>query len=145
MLHMNPTRGDKRMNPRPLSILYGLPSRLNIPLITPRQPTNYGHIPTLSIDSIAHLFGYRPHRLEVFLGRRWEPGFNDVDSKFGQLTRDVELLLRGEGGAGGLLAVAESGVEHAHVVRVGDSVRDVFGAGGGDAGIERGRRLLEGA
>ena len=56
----------------------------------------------------------------------------------------------GESGAGGLLAIAEGGVEDADVVGVGDTVGDVFGAGapfvefgygrvhGGDCGCKRG-------
>lgn len=124
---MDPTGGDKRMNTGPFRVLDGLPSSFYVPLIASRQPTDHWHIPVF-IDAISHLFCDSLDRLEVVLGSCREPGFYYVDSELDELAGDVKLLLGREGGARGLLAVTESGVEDANVVGVGNVARDVLWA-----------------
>lgn len=46
------------------------------------------------------------------------------------MTGDDELLVAGHGGAGGLLAVTEGGIEDADIVGVGDVIGDVLGPRG---------------
>lgn len=82
-------------------------------------------------DGIPDLAGDRPDRFKVIAGGGGEAGLDDVDAKAGELAGDVELLLGGHGGAGGLLAVAEGGVKDADIGGIGDPVGDVFGPRGG--------------
>ena len=124
---MNLTRRNKSMNPRPLRILHCIPRRANIVSITPRQPANHRHMPIL-IYRIAHLFRDNLHRVKIIFRRRGKPSLDNIDAELRQLAGNVELLLAGHGGAGGLLAVSEGGVEDANVVGVIDAVGDVFGA-----------------
>lgn len=127
---MNRTGCNESMNPRPFCILHGLPCRLNILLIAPRQPTNHRHV-TVLVNEVPNFFGDHLHGLEVVFRRRREPGLDYVHAELGQLSSNVELLFGGEGGAGGLLAVAEGGVEDADIVGVGDAIGDILGTASG--------------
>ena len=127
ILQVNITRGDERMDPRPFGVSHSLPSRLDIFLVTPRETADDGDV-TVLVDRVSDGFGNGLDRLEVVFGRGGEPGLDDVDAELRELARDVELLLGGERGAGGLLAVAEGGVEDADVVGVGNAVGDVVRA-----------------
>ncbi|CAL5347861.1 unnamed protein product [Camellia sinensis] len=131
-LHVNFARSDKSMNPRPLGVLHSLPSRIDIPLITPHETTNHRHIPIL-IHRITNLLSNDFDGLEVVFGGGRKAGLDDVDTELGELAGDVELLFAGHVGAGGLLAVAEGGVEDADVAGVGDAVGDVVWASDGGA------------
>lgn len=72
---------------------------------------------------------------EVVVRCRGEAWLNDVDAEAGELARDAELLLRGHGGARGLLSVAESGVEDADVGGVGNVVGVVLRAAAWRGGV----------
>ena len=65
--------------------------------------------------SAATLTGHRAadrlHRLEVARRRDREAGLHDVHAELGELVRHPELLGHGHAAAGGLLAVAQRGVE----------------------------------
>ena len=136
---MNITRGDERVDPRPFGVSHSLPSRLDISLVAPRETADDGDV-TVLVDGVSDGFGNGLDRLEVVFGRGGEPGLDDVHAELRELARDVELLLGGEGGAGGLLAVAERGVEDADVVAVGNAVGDVVRAAAAEGvGRERGR------
>ncbi len=115
------------MNPRPLGVLNSLPSPPNILLIASRETANDRNV-TITINSIPNLLSNGLDSLEIVVGGGGESSLDDVDAKPSELASNVELLLGGEGGTGGLLPVAESGVEYADVGRVGDAVRDVIGA-----------------
>lgn len=82
---------------------------------------------------ISDLKGDQFHGVEVGVGGGRETGLNYVDAEASKLAGYVELLFGGHGGAGGLLAVAEGGVEYADVLRVWDLVGDVVRAGNGAA------------
>lgn len=124
---MNGTRGYESVNPRPLSIFHGVPSGLNVLLVAPREAADDGDIAAV-VDSVSDLFGDDLDGLEVVLGGGGEAGFDDVDAELGELASDVKLLLGGHGGARGLFAVAEGGVEDADIGRVGNVVGDVLRA-----------------
>lgn len=133
---MNLTGGNENMHPRTLGLLHSLPRGVNVPGIAPRETAYDGDVPFL-VDAVSDLSGDRLHGLEVRLAGCRKPGLDDVDAELGELARDVQLLLAGHGGAGGLLAVSEGGVEDADVVGVGDAVGDVirtaaYGGGGGE-------------
>jgi hypothetical protein len=55
---------------------------------------------------------HHPHRLEVAPGGYWKTGLDDVDTELVELPGDGDLLLRGQGDAGGLLTIPEGGVEY---------------------------------
>ncbi|ONK72448.1 uncharacterized protein A4U43_C04F19540 [Asparagus officinalis] len=64
-------------------------------------------------------------RAPVGLHERADTLGDDVDAEVEEGAGDGELLVGGHGGARGLLAVAESGVEDSDVEWVGDEVRGV--------------------
>ena len=63
------------------------------------------------------------HAVEIAFGGDGEAGFDDVDAHLVEDLGDLELLLEGHGGAGALLAVAQSGVEDHHAVLVSVGLR----------------------
>jgi hypothetical protein len=70
--------------------------------VAPRQGRDHGP---------AHFGGDLPHAAVVALGGRGEPRLDDVHAERVELPGESELLLGGETVAGGLLAVAQGGVE----------------------------------
>ncbi len=68
---------------------------------------------TLHRDLAAH----RLHRLEVARRRDREPRLHDVHAQLGELVGHAQLLGHGHAAAGGLLAVAQGGVEDVDSVR----------------------------
>ena len=51
------------------------------------------------------------HAAQVAIGRDGETGFDDIDAESGEPVGEAQLLLVVHGAAGGLLAVAQGGVE----------------------------------
>ena len=90
------------MDPSALRAAQGLAGEIDVVLVTAGERRDHG--PT-------DLGGDLPHAAELILGRCREAGLDDVDSQGIELTRQLELLLRRQAVAGGLLAVAESSVE----------------------------------
>lgn len=131
---MDPTGGDEGMYPRPLGVADGFPSGPDVLLVAPGEAANDGHVAIVGVEGVTDLEGDDLDGLEVVLGGGGEAGLDDVDAELGELAGDVELLLGGHGGAGGLLAVAEGGVEDADVPGVGDAAGDVGRAAGGRRG-----------
>ncbi|CAL5328773.1 unnamed protein product [Camellia sinensis] len=131
---MNFTSSNKSMNPGPLGELDSLPSSINIILTASSKATNDRH-KTILINRITDRLRNDSDGLKIVVGGGGEAGHDDVDAELGELAGDVELLLAGHGGAGGLFAVAEGGVEDADVVGVRDAIGDVgrprSGTGGG--------------
>jgi len=140
---VNGTGGNEGMNPGPLGVLHCIPRRPNIILIAPGEAADDGDVPFL-IDGVTDVLGDGFDGLEVVLGGGWEAGLDNVNAELGELPGDVDLLLGGQGGARGLLAVAESGVEDADVVGVRDAVGDVIWAapGGRLCGCWRRRQVI---
>ena len=64
----------------------------------------------------AHRLGHGAGGLEVALAGDGEPGLDDVDPEAGELLGDLHLLADVEADPGGLLAVAEGGVEDDHLL-----------------------------
>lgn len=120
---MDLTGSNEGVDPGLLGMLYSLPGLVYVSLIAPGEAAYDGHVIALPT---ADLLGNQSNSLEVCLGGSGKSGLNDVDAEPGELAGYGELLLGGHGGPGGLLAVAESGVENANIVGIGDSVRDVF-------------------
>ena len=115
------------MDPGPLGVFHGIPRRPNIVLIAPGEAADDGNVPVL-IDGVTDFLGDGSDGLEVVLGGGGEASFDNVDAELGELPGNVDLLLGRQGGARGLLAVAESGVEDANVVGVRDAIWDVIWA-----------------
>lgn len=124
-VHVDLTGGNEGVDPGLLRMLYSLPSLVYVSLIASGEAAYDGHVIALPT---ADLLRNQSDSLQVCLGGSGKSGLNDVDAKPGELAGYGELLLGGHGGSRGLLAVAESGVENAHIVRIGDPVRDVFRA-----------------
>ena len=75
-----------------------------------RQPADHGVLGAL---------GDLVHGREIALGGDRKAGLDDVDAHLVEQLGDFELLLVGHGGAGGLLAVAQGGVEDDDAVLLG--------------------------
>jgi len=119
--------GDEGVNPRAARVPDGLPRGVDVLLIAPREAADDGHVAVLPDGRVPDLDGDGAHGVEVVGGGGREAGLDDVDAEAGELAGHDELLGAGHGGAGGLLAVAERGVEDADVVGVVDAVGDVLG------------------
>ena len=125
VVHVNLGRGDEGVDARPDGILDGIPRHGYVPLVGAGQAADYGHVPIV-VHLVADRVGNLPDGVEVVGTGDGEAGLDDVDAQLGEVAGDLELLGRGQGGAGGLLAVAEGRVEDADVVGVGDAAGDVF-------------------
>ena len=91
----------------------------------------------IGIDSIANLLGNGLHGLKIVVGDGGEAGLDYVDIELGELPCQVFpwRLERRQG----LLAIVESGVKDANVVRVRDAIGVVIGAvAGGRCGCGSG-------
>lgn len=121
---MNGAGGDERVNSRPLGVLHSLPCGSNVVLVAAGEAADDGNVAVVT-DGVSDFLRDHFNGFEVVLGRRREPSLDDVDAELGELARHVELLLGRHGGAGRLLAVAESGVENADIGRVRNAVGDV--------------------
>lgn len=118
------------MNSRLLRILHRLPRPLNILLITPSQATNHRDMIGFHISD---LIGDQSDGFKVGIGRRRKSGLYNVDAEARELPRDIELLLGGHGGSGGLLTVAKSGIKDADILGVRNVIGDVLRAAEGAA------------
>jgi len=152
---VNGAGGDEGMNPGPLGVLNGLPGGSNVLLVAAGEAADDGDVAVV-FHGVADRLGDHFHGLKVVLGGGGEAGLDDVNAQLGELPRHVQLLLRGHGGARGLLAVAESRVENADIGRVRNEVGDVrrtpprrrrmrrrrfrLGAGNGESGFGAERR-----
>ncbi|GAU12082.1 hypothetical protein TSUD_00480 [Trifolium subterraneum] len=131
----------------------GFPSSSNVLLVTSGETTDDRNIP-IFVDGVSDLTGNHFDGFEIIFRGGGESSLNDVYSKLGKLASNVELLFRSHGGAGGLFAVAEGGVEDADIRGVRDVVGDVrrtvargrglglrLGGGGGARYGEIGKRV----
>ena len=100
---MDVARGDEHVEVRPLGDLDRLDGPLRVAVAAAREGRDR--------DPALRLLGDPPDRLEVAGRGGREAGLDDVDLEAGQLARDLQLLGRGQAGAGRLLAVAERRVE----------------------------------
>mmetsp|Transcript_42823 Transcript_42823/g.79313 ORF Transcript_42823/g.79313 Transcript_42823/m.79313 type:complete len:652 (+) Transcript_42823:184-2139(+) len=130
-LHVNRTGGYEGMYPRPNGSLDGVPRGLDVPFVRSTQSANDGHVPVVE-RFVPHHVGDLLDGVEVVGTRDGKAGLDDVDSELGEIPGDFQLFRRGEGGSRGLFAVAESRVEDADVVRVGDFAGDVVRTGFSD-------------
>ena len=96
---------DEHVEVRPLGDLDRLDRPLRVAVLAARERRDG--------DPAAGLLGDPPDRLEVAGRGGREAGLDDVDLEPRQLAGDLELLGRGQAGAGRLLAVAQGGVEDA--------------------------------
>jgi len=132
MLHVDVAGGDEGVDPGPSRVAHGLPRRVDVLPVAPREATDDRHVRGVGATvvpggcGVADLDGDGAHGVEVVGGGSREPGLDDVDAEAGQLARDDELLRARHRGARGLLPVAQRGVEDSHVVWVVDAVRDVL-------------------
>jgi hypothetical protein len=94
--------GDEHVHPSPRRRPDRLAREIDVPVVAPRQGRDHGP---------AHFGGDLPHAAVVALGGRGEPRLDDVHAERVELPGESELLLGGETVAGGLLAVAQGGVE----------------------------------
>ncbi len=69
------------------------------------------------------------HRAEIAFGGDRKAGLDDVDAHVVEQLGDLELFVMGHGGAGGLLAVPQSGVEDDDTVLAGLRRHAVLGRG----------------
>ena len=98
------------MDPPALGRLDRLAAAVDVLLAGAREPRDHRVLAAL---------GDLADRQEIaFRGNR-ETGLDDIDAHLVEQLGDLELLLMGHGGAGGLLAVAQCGVEDDDAVLVG--------------------------
>ena len=100
---MDVAGGDEDVEVRPLGDLDRLDGPLRIAVLAAGQRRDG--------DPAAGLLGDPPDRLEVAGRGRREAGLDDVDLEPDELAGDLELLGRGQPGAGRLLPVAQGRVE----------------------------------
>jgi len=125
VLHVNGAGGDEGQKPGPLRLLHSLPCSSNVLLVAPAHCNNHRNVPII-VALTPNFPRYHLHGVEVLLWCRGEPCLDDVHAQLRQLPRDLQLLLRGHGGAGGLLAFAKGGVQNPEVGRVRNVARDVL-------------------
>ncbi|MCI16679.1 hypothetical protein A2U01_0037823, partial [Trifolium medium] len=102
----------------------GFPSSSNVLFVTSGETTDDRNIAVL-VDGVSDLIGNHFDGFEVVFRGGGESSLNDVYAKLGKLASNVEFLFGSHGGAGGLFAVAEGGVEDADIRGVRDVVGDV--------------------
>ena len=94
--------GEEDVDAPPRGVAHAFPSGVDVLRVGPRQPAD---------DRPADLLGDALHGGELGLRVHREAGLDDVHAQPFELMRDLELLVGGHGGSGGLFAVAERGVE----------------------------------
>ncbi len=100
--HVQVGGGDEHVEPAPLGPGQRLAGEVDVPLGASRQRRD---------DRPPHLGGDLPHAAIVPLRRGREAGLDDVHAERVELPGESDLFLGGQAVAGGLLAVAERGVE----------------------------------
>ena len=107
VLHVDVARRDEGVDPPPFGALQGLGGPVDVAGDHPGQGC---------YDRTADARGDLPDGLELALRRDGKARLDDVDLEAGQLLRDLDLLGPGERDPGGLLAVAERGIEDAYYI-----------------------------
>jgi hypothetical protein len=103
VLHVDRRAGQEGVDAAPLGRLEGLGRRLQVLLHAAGQRGD---------GRALDLLGDQPAGLELVGGGDREAGLDDVHPQAGQLGGHLVLLLRAHRGAGGLLPVAQGGVEN---------------------------------
>ena len=114
LFHVQRAGGNERVDARTVGTLERFRGPRDVPVIGTRQRAD-GRI----LDRI----GNDLHCIEIAVGAGSKPGFDHVHLQTLELARNAQLLVLGHRGAGGLLAVAQGGVENdefvSHVVSPG--------------------------
>ena len=110
VLHVEVAGGDEDVEAGALSILEGLPRRVDIGLLRAVERRD---------RAAAHVLGHEPDALDLAGRGDREPGLDDVDAEALELAGDLQLLLRVQADAGRLLAITQRGVEDLDVILVG--------------------------
>ena len=110
LLHVQRRGGNEGVDARGRCTAQGLGGARNVAVVGACQRTHGG---------VLDQAGDGLHRVEVTVGGRGKPGFDDVHAQPLQLPRDAQLLVLGHGGAGRLLAIAQGGVEDDELVSHG--------------------------
>src|SRR5262249_27608180 len=105
---------DERVDPGTLGVLDRVPGGVDVRLVGAREPADHRAL---------HRAGDPLPRLEVAGRGDREAGLDHVHAEARELLRDLDLLLRVQGDAGRLLAVAQRRIEDVHAVLVRDRTR----------------------
>ena len=90
------------MDAPPRGVAHPFPGGVNVLRVGPRQTADDGPADFFGDALEGRKLGRRVHR---------KAGLDDVHAQPFKLVRDLELLVGGHGGAGGLFAVPEGGIE----------------------------------
>ena len=99
--------GEEDVDARPGGVLDRIPAGVDVSRHRPCQPGD---------DGTAHLLRDSGDGFEVAGGRSRKAGLDEVDTQPLQGLGDLQLLLDVEGDAGGLLAVAQGGIEDQYLI-----------------------------
>src|SRR5262249_2277243 len=102
---------DEGVDTGAIGVLDRVPGRVDVGLVGAGEPAD---------DRPLHVVGDRLDSLEVTGRGDREAGLDHVDAEPGELLRDLDLLLRVEGDARRLLAVAQGRIEDVDPVLVRD-------------------------
>ncbi len=91
----------------------GFPGFVDVAAGGAGQPAD--HRGAAAVGRVAHFDGDAPHGFQVIRGGGREARFDHIHAQAGQRARHFQLFGAGHGRAGGLLAVAQGGVEDAYV------------------------------
>ena len=110
VLHVEVARRDEDMEAGTLSVLEGLPRRVDVALLRAIERRD---------RAAAYVLGHEANALNLAGRGHCEAGLNDVDAEPFELARDLQLLLRVQANARRLLAIAQRGVEDLDVILIG--------------------------
>mmetsp|Transcript_26483 Transcript_26483/g.57558 ORF Transcript_26483/g.57558 Transcript_26483/m.57558 type:complete len:712 (+) Transcript_26483:185-2320(+) len=125
VLHVNFAGRDERVDAWALCVLHGRPGRINVLLVGARKSADDRDISVL-VNIVPYSLRDLAHSCVIVRRCRWETRLNNVNPELLELLCDVQLLLRGQSRTRTLLAIAQSGIKNAHVVRIVDPVRNVL-------------------
>jgi hypothetical protein len=123
VLAVDRTGGEEHVDARVLGLFEGFPRAVDVLVAAAGEAANAGAVAEFACDGA--------DGLEVAGGGDGESGLDDVDAEFDQRRGHLQLLGGVHAAAGGLLPVAESGVENDDMVGGG------HGAPGGGDGVTR--------
>jgi len=104
VLHVDFAGSNECVHPGKLGLLHCLPGAVQVCQLGAGQAADDRHV-AVRMHLVAHDACNVAHGLKVVGAGHREAGLDDVHAKLGELARDVQLLLAGQRGAGGLFAV----------------------------------------
>ena len=126
VLHVDLTGGNEGVHPGQLGFLDSFPGTVQVRQLGAGQAADDRHV-AVRVHLVAHLPRDVAHGVKIVGASHWEAGLDDVHAQLGELAGNVQLLLAGQRGARGLLAIPQRSVKDAQVVGVINPARNLRG------------------